>query len=418
MNEAAFWTKMLFKGACEFTSKPRGFRLPESEAVPFVPMELIPERTLYSSNFLLKSPSSLTSGTYFESGDILLAKITPCFENGKQTIFSHLPQAFGFATTEVIPFKERPGISDREFLFFYLLLPDVRADLAAKMEGTTGRQRLNKASLENLPIVLPSVTEQRAIAHVLKSVQKAKDTRQRELALERERKTALMEHLFTCGTRGEDTKQSDIGDIPNGWDVSALADVAVISSGGTPDRTKAEYWGGAIPWVRTGEIRYNTILATEERITQEGLDNSSAKVYPRGTLLMAMYGQGVTRGKVAILGIDASINQACAAITPRNGRLLPRFAFYYLQFTYERVRILGHGANQKNLNSHLVGSIQVPIPTTEEQLEIARVFSAMDAKLDAIDREIGILEELFGVMLQQLVTGGVSVSNLVAGEHG
>jgi type I restriction enzyme S subunit len=227
-----------------------------------------------------------------------------------------------------------------------------------------------------------------------------------------------MENLFSHGTSGEKTKQTDIGDIPTGWDVSALADVAVISSGGTPDRTKAEYWGGAIPWVKTGEIRYNTILATEERITQEGLDNSAAKVYPRGTLLMAMYGQGVTRGKVAILGIDASINQACAAITPSDGKLLPRFAFYYLQFTYERIRILGHGANQKNLNSHLVGSIQVPIPPTEEQVEIGTAFSAMDAKLDAIEREIEILEELFGVMLQQLVTGGVSVSNLVAGENG
>jgi type I restriction enzyme, S subunit len=133
---------------------------------------------------------------------------------------------------------------------------------------------------------------------------------------------------------------------------------------------------------------------------------------------MAMYGQGVTRGKVAILGIDAAINQACAAITPSDRRLLTRFAFYYLQFTYERIRILGHGANQKNLNSHLVGSILVPTPPVEEQEQIVTALVAIDAKLDAMVHEIAILDELFEVMLHQLMAGEVFVSNLVAGDVG
>jgi type I restriction enzyme S subunit len=251
----------------------------------------------------------------------------------------------------------------------------------------------------------------------LQTVQKSKEARRGELLLERERKAALMEHLFRRGTRGEATKQTEIGETPKSWHVSSLNRVAKISSGGTPDRSKPEYWGGTIPWVKTGEIRYNTIVNTEERITNEGLENSAARILPAGTLLMAMYGQGVTRGRVAVLGIDAALNQACAAITPTNANLSTRFAFQYLQFAYETIRMLGHGANQKNLNSHLVGSIPVPLPPMTEQEEISNALTAMDAKLRSMENEAKLLSELFNAMLEQLMTGRLSAAHLANGEQ-
>ena len=90
-----------------------------------------------------------------------------------------------------------------------------------------------------------------------------------------------------------------------------------ISSGGTPSRTRLEYWGGNIPWASTSLIYFNVILKVDELITKEGFDNSSTKLYIKGILLMAMYGQGKTRGKIAFFGIDATTNQACAAILPK-----------------------------------------------------------------------------------------------------
>lgn len=156
-------------------------------------------------------------------------------------------------------------------------------------------------------------------------------------------------------------------------------------------------------------------MSTEERITQEGLENSAARILPAGTLLMAMYGQGVTRGKVAILGIDATLNQACAAITPTGADLSPRFAFHYLQFAYERIRVLGHGANQKNLNSHLVGSIPIPLPPPPEQEEIADALTAIDAKLRSVEHENDLLGELFNALLEGLMTGKVGVEGLIDG---
>src|SRR3989338_658543 len=122
-----------------------------------------------------------------------------------------------------------------------------------------------------------------------------------------------------------------------------LGDHVLITSGGTPARDTPEYWNGRVPWVKTGEINYRPIMETEEYITEAGLQNSSAKLLPPGTLLLAMYGQGVTRGKVALLGIQAATNQACAALFPSD-RLDSGYLHAFFPFAYERVRSLGHGA--------------------------------------------------------------------------
>ena len=105
--------------------------------------------------------------------------------------------------------------------------------------------------------------------------------------------------------------------VPDGWNIQCIEHIAKVSSGGTPSRSKKEYWRGNIPWVTTAEIQFNTIYDTEQKITQMGLDNSSAKIFLPNTILMAMYGQGKTRGQVAKLGISAATNQACAAILLR-----------------------------------------------------------------------------------------------------
>ena len=279
------------------------------------------------------------------------------------------------------------------------------------------RRHVNQASislerLKGIIIPLPPFFEQRTIAHALRTVQEAIQTRRREADLERERKAALMQHLFTYGTRGEPTKQTEIGEKPESWRVVPLGQVAKITSGGTPDRTKPEYWNGDIPWVKTGEIDYKIITTAEEYITRAGLANSSAKITPAGTLLMAMYGQGVTRGRVAILGIDAALNQACAAITLMGG-MVTDFVFYFLTHNYESIRNLGHGANQKNLNALLIKAILVACPHSNEQQEIATTLRACDNKITALEQEIKLLEELFRALLEELMTGQLSVAPLV-----
>ena len=164
------WQMVKFEEVATFTKKPRGLRYSDYNEIPFVPMNLIPIATLFSKEFILKSSDTLSSGTYFEPGDILLAKITPSFENGKQCIIKELPMPFGIATTEVIPIREIEGVSDKFYLFYYLLFPDVRALLTERMQGTTGRLRLGTKALAELEILLPPLAEQERIVAKLETL--------------------------------------------------------------------------------------------------------------------------------------------------------------------------------------------------------------------------------------------------------
>jgi len=177
--------------------------------------------------------------------------------------------------------------------------------------------------------------------------------------------------------------------LPDGWQRSTLGEIARITSGGTPDRAEAAYWGGDVPWVTTGEITFNTITETREKITQAGLKNSSAKLFPAGTLLMAMYGQGKTRGQVAKLGIEAATNQACAAIL-LGGEQDTDFFFQYLSSQYEALRELGNAGTQQNLNGGILKGVSVPVPPLEEQRRIARILAPWDQAIDAAERLLAL----------------------------
>ena len=191
------WETMHLAEAVTFTKKPRDLRYSEYNEVPFVPMELIPIAKQFSEKFTLKTNKELKSGTYFEPGDILLSKITPSFENGKQCIIQELPTPFGIATTEIIPFREVEGVSDISYLFYYLLLPDVRTSLAGKMQGTTGRQRLNKDALVNLEIPLPPLPEQRAITNVFRAIDEKTAALEQEAQHLDELFHAMLDELMT-----------------------------------------------------------------------------------------------------------------------------------------------------------------------------------------------------------------------------
>ena len=255
---------------------------------------------------------------------------------------------------------------------------------------------------------------QRSIAALLSRVERALVLQDELVALLEHAKAAVMNQLFARGLRGEVQKDSEIGAIPAGWELATIDQHFSVVSGGTPSRGNDSYWaGGTIPWVKTTEVKYSVITETDEHITQAGLDGSAAKMLRPGTLLMAMYGQGVTRGKVGILGIEASCNQACAAMTPTDDDVLPQYLYHFLTSRYEAIRSLAHGGQQQNLNLDIVRKIDVPVPsTTDEQQEIVDVLDALDRKIDVHRRKGDVLDQLFKSLLHKLMTGEVSVADL------
>jgi type I restriction enzyme S subunit len=199
-------------------------------------------------------------------------------------------------------------------------------------------------------------------------------------------------------------KQATLGIIPEDWEVKSLGELAFVTAGGTPSRANSRYWNGDIPWITTSEVDFDTICHAQQHITKEGLNNSAAKLLPRGTILMALYGQGKTRGKVGVLGIEAAANQACAAISLNRG-VSSEFIFYQLASQYDSIRRLSNNGNQENLNGSLVRSITILLPPLPEQRAIATALGDVDALLDALNRLIVKKRDLKQAAMQQLLTG-------------
>jgi hypothetical protein len=221
----------------EITRKPRGLDLSGVIAVPFATMDSIPQGGGFAPRYMDKPPSSITSGTYFERGDILIAKITPSFENGKQALAENLPSEFGYATTEVIPLRPTNVCHDRRLLFFYLLHPDIRSFLAEKMEGATGRQRVPERVLLDLPFPEIAAEEQTVIADALHLVRRAIEVERKLSDNCAELNRAAMRELFTRGLRGEAQKDTEIGLVPESWALTPAEQIFKLTSGKTrPDQ--------------------------------------------------------------------------------------------------------------------------------------------------------------------------------------
>ncbi|MDD3919383.1 MAG: restriction endonuclease subunit S [Candidatus Pacebacteria bacterium] len=202
----------------------------------------------------------------------------------------------------------------------------------------------------------------------------------------------------------EGYKNSPVGIIPEEWEVKRLEEIAEITSGATPSRKMADNWNGNIPWVTTSLLNNARILSAEEYITQTGLYNSATKILPPNTVLMAMYGQGQTRGKVSILRIEAATNQACAALIMHNGTRFD-YIFYQLSNMYDIIRNLSNDGSQKNLNLQLIKNIEIVLPHLPEQQKIAEILSMWDVAIEKQTLLIEKLELRKRGLMQQLLTG-------------
>jgi type I restriction enzyme S subunit len=299
------------------------------------------------------------------------------------------------------------------FFMYYLQAGFTQLGIYEGAGNKTTIPNLSRGRLAVLEVPNPPKPEQEKIAAMLWKVQRAIQVEEKLTATARELKQSAMRQLFSHGLRGELQKETDSGLIPESWEMQPIRANAKLVAGGTPSRGVKEFWtAGTIPWVKTGEVDYCVITETEEKITPLGLENSAAKVLPKGTLLIAMYGQGITRGKVAILGIDAATNQASAGIIPTTDRLMPMFLYYYLSFSYDRLRSFSHGAQQLNLNAELVGSFQVPSADPAEQKEIVTILQTIDRKISLHERKRAALSDLFQTLLHQLMTAQIRVDKL------
>ena len=184
-----------------------------------------------------------------------------------------------------------------------------------------------------------------------------------------------------------------MNELPKGWMLSKLGDLGEWSSGGTPSRKNLEYYGGSIPWVKTGDLNDNYIDFTEEFITEIGLKNSSAKIFPSGTSLLAMY--GATIGKTGILRFDAATNQACAAILAKGlTTQMIYFLRFFLIYKASDFKEIGQGGAQPNISQTIIKQFPIPIPPLAEQKRIVTKLDSLFAHTRRARQELDHIPKL------------------------
>lgn len=304
--------------------------------------------------------------------------------------------------------KGKPLVLDNEFLVNALNF----LDLSPFISGTT-RGKLNQGVMSEIPFPLPPFAEQRAIARVLNTMQKAKEARKRELALERERKAALMEWLFTHGTRGEEIRKTDIGYLPRSWDVAAFDSSVEISSGQVdprvepystmlhvgPDNIEADT-GRLLPAKTAREL---TLISGKYLFTPQDVLYSKIRPYLR---------------KVALPTFTGICSADMYPLRPRDGRIKRDYLFHYLltqTFTNKAIGFQNRTGIPK-INREQLGQIPVPIPDADEQTLISSILNACNSKSFTLENEVSLLQELFESSLDELMKGRLPIVRLPQGD--
>ncbi len=294
--------------------------------------------------------------------------------------------------------------------FLYLLM---KTDVFNQIirENTTGsvRQNLNYSVLSNLQIPLPSLDEQNNIVAAYNSAlaQSALYARQAQdidtqieaywnniLGIETLQETTKQKtgYLQFCSFKyiekwGYDfIRKGEINNSQTKYPSVRIIDVCDISSGGTPARGRKEYYNGNIPWIKTGELKNEELFDTEEKITDLGLENSSAKLYSKGSLVVAMY--GATIGKTAKLGMDATTNQACAVLFHiQNTRISTDYLWLYIQSQTNKLKSMAYGGAQPNINAGIIANYNVPLPPLAIQNEIVSHITSLRTEQKALQQQ-------------------------------
>ena len=176
-----------------------------------------------------------------------------------------------------------------------------------------------------------------------------------------------------------------VGEIPNNWVWTTLGSIGKWQSGGTPSRMHKEYYGGNIPWLKTGDLNDGLVTDIPEHITELGLENSSAKLNPAGSVLIAMY--GATIGKVGILGIPATTNQACCACIENKG-ITQQYLFLFLIANKANFVAAGGGGAQPNISKEIITKTLIPLPPIEEQNRIVAKVKELFSQFDMIEKSL------------------------------
>ena len=393
-------------------------KLKKGQIAPFIDMAALPTN---ERDIVEITEKAFTGGAKFRNGDTLFARITPCLENGKTGKVSNLSdEVIGHGSTEFIVMTAKDSEIDEDYVYYLARLPEFRKFAQMRMTGTSGRQRVSWQDLAEFTFAFPEPEKRKAAGVFLKTIDdKIRLNTQTNQTLEQIAqaiyKSWFVDYEPTCakaavlaaggsmaeaetaamtaisGKTAADlaapaqnhparyqqladlaaafpaalTPTENFGEIPEGWEICTLKECSrKIQNGGTPKRGNAEFWDdGTIPWLSSGEVCNNKILIkSKEFITQSGLDNSSAKLVPSHSTLVAIYASP-TAGKCSFCAFESTTNQAVCAVVPKSG--YQYFNYFYLQRQEQYYVSQASGSAQQNISKKIVEETPIFQPTKE-----------------------------------------------------
>lgn len=298
---------------------------------------------------------------------------------------------------------------DYKYMLF-LLNETIYRQMFPYNEGTA-QMVLSFNKLKSLQYSIPPICEQKKIAEILATQDRVLELKEKLIAAKQSQKKYLMSVLL-----GDDFKKpfklNGVTIDKKKWEKKRIEDVAIMSSGSTPRRDSKDNFCGNILWLSSGELKQKYICDTEEKISDKAAKESNLRVYPEGTFVIAMYGLEAAgiRGTASIIKAKSTISQACMAFTDLNN-ITNEFLYYWYLYNGQ---IIGskyaQGSKQQNLNSDLMGKIQINLPSLPEQKAIADVLSAADEEISLLQKDLEQEKLKKKSLIQLLLTGLVRVA--------
>ena len=327
--------------------------------------------------------------SYPEKGDVLISAAGTL---GRTVVFDGRPAYF--QDSNIVWLKIDKSQLCNDYLAHYY-----KVIKWASSEGST-ISRLYNGIICDTEILLPPLEEQAAIAEALSDVDSLISSLQKLIEKKKAIKQGTMQELLTGKKR--------LPEFSGEWNQFRLGEMTEIYSGGTPSTTISEYWGGSIPWMSSGELNNKKIYDVEGRITQKGMQNSSAHLIPKYCVLIGLAGQGKTRGTAAYNYISLCTNQSIAAIYPNDKKFDSRFLYYIIDSMYESLRELSSGdGGRGGLTKGLISNLEIYMPEVPEQQAVAQVLSDMDSEIEQLEKKLAKYQQIKQGMMQELLTGRI-----------
>lgn len=349
--------------------------------------------------------AAFTGGTKFRNGDTIMARITPCLENGKTAKVNVLEDdEVGFGSTEYIVFRAKENVADEDYLYYLVCSPLVRDPAIKSMVGSSGRQRVQTDVVQNLEIDLPDLDTQRKSGGVLKALDD-------KIALNNAINKNLEEQAQTLFKSWFVDFAPNDGVMPSDWVIGTVDDLAKeIICGKTPSTKVTEYYGSDIPFITIPDMHGKTYVVTTERyLSNHGANSQAKKTLPKNSICVSCIG---TAGLVALVASDSQTNQQVNSIIPKDG-YSPYYIYLLMQTLSEVINKLGQsGSTIVNLNKAQFGKIQVVIPTVASMQEFDELVSPLFSLILENQRENIWLSALRETLLPKLLSGQLDVSNI------